>query len=248
MAKKIFLLITSLFIVMVTIFYSNHFGLLKKEDTTKTTEEVTMTSTEKETKNNLPGDVNDWRLLLVNEDKEIKEEPKNLKELPNGYQVDERIYNDFSELMDGAKKDGIELTVISAFRSVEDQRTVLSSEIAMYESQGYKTEEATDLAMKYVTKPGHSEHHTGLALDVLEVNWYNDGNMLEEGFGDTEAGKWLAKNACHYGFVIRYQKGKEKLTGINYEPWHIRYVGKENAEYMTTNNIVLEEYLDQLKK
>jgi D-alanyl-D-alanine carboxypeptidase len=102
--------------------------------------------------------------------------------------------------------------------------------------------------MKYLTKPGLSEHHTGLALDVLDTEWYNQGNMLDEAFGETEAGKWLAENVCHYGFVIRYEKGKEKITGINYEPWHIRYVGKENAEYMYQNKLVLEEYIDQLKK
>lgn len=247
MAKKIFLILTSLFIVIVVMFYGNHFGFLKTVEAPKENNEETQETLIKEEQPVLPGKTDDWQLLLVNSQQEIKEEPKNLKELPNGYLVDDRIYDEFNQLMEAAKKDGHELTVISAYRSVADQKEVLASEIAMYESQGYEKSEATDLAMKYVTKPGYSEHHTGLALDVLEVNWYNDGNMLEEEFGETEAGKWLAKNACHYGFIIRYQKGKEKLTGINYEPWHIRYVGKENAEYITDNNLVLEEYLDQLK-
>jgi D-alanyl-D-alanine carboxypeptidase len=151
-------------------------------------------------------------------------------------------------LTDAALKAGFELTVISAYRSVDEQKDVVATDIAEYEAQGYSKDEATDLAMKYLTKPGLSEHHTGLALDVLDTEWYNQGNMLDEAFGETEAGKWLAENVCHYGFVIRYEKGKEKITGINYEPWHIRYVGKENAEYMYQNKLVLEEYIDQLKK
>ena len=102
--------------------------------------------------------------------------------------------------------------------------------------------------MKYLTVPGLSEHHTGLALDVLSIDWYNQGNSLEESFGEMDAGKWLAKNAAQFGFIIRYEKGKEAITGINYEPWHIRYVGIENAEYMYDNQLVLEEYIDQLKK
>lgn len=249
MAKKVFLLITILFIGIAVVFYGHQFGIFKEQLSQRTTPEVTnKESSNEEKKVVLPGKIDDWNLLLVNEAHEIKEEPKDLKELPNGYRVDERIYSNYMDLAEAASKSGFELTVISAYRSVEEQKDVVATDIAEYESQGYSKEEATDLAMKYLTKPGLSEHHTGLALDVLDTKWYNQGNMLDEAFGETEAGKWLAENACHYGFVIRYEKGKEKITGINYEPWHIRYVGKENAEYMYKNKLVLEEYIDQLKK
>lgn len=249
MAKKVFLLITTLFIGLTVVFYGHQFGIFKEQLSQRTTPEVTKKETaKKETKPILPGKIDDWNLLLVNETNEIKEEPKDLKKLPNGYKVDERIYSDYMNLTDAALKAGFELTVISAYRSVDEQKDVVATDIAEYEAQGYSKDEATDLAMKYLTKPGLSEHHTGLALDVLDTEWYNQGNMLDEAFGETEAGKWLAENVCHYGFVIRYEKGKEKITGINYEPWHIRYVGKENAEYMYQNKLVLEEYIDQLKK
>lgn len=250
MAKKIFLLITTLFIGITVIFYTNHFENFKASmSKDKTVEETTSSSvvTEK-TKSDLPGDIDDWNLLLVNESNEIKQEPNNLKELPNGYKIDSRIYKEYIELEEAAKKAGFELTVISAYRSVEDQRTVVEQDVSEYLAQGYSEKEAEKLAMRYLTVPGQSEHHTGLAIDVLDVEWYNQGNMLDEAFGETEAGKWLAENVCHYGFVIRYEKGKESITGINYEPWHIRYVGKENAEYMYDNQLVLEEYIDQLKK
>ena len=252
MAKKIFLIITTLFIGIAIIFYSNHFNHFKANVTKNTTENSTISSStniEKTTqKKEYPGDLDDWNLLLVNEANEIKKEPANLKELPNGYKVDSRVYKPYMDLEEAAKKAGFELTVISAYRSVNEQKTVVAQDIAEYEAQGYSEKEAKDLAMKYLTTPGLSEHHTGLAIDVLDIEWYNQGNMLEEEFGETKAGKWLAENACHFGFIIRYEKGKESITGINYEPWHIRYVGKENAEYMYKNQLVLEEYIEELKK
>ncbi|MEG2708121.1 MAG: M15 family metallopeptidase [Vagococcus sp.] len=247
MAKKIFLLVTSLFIVVTVVFYNHQFKPFQGKDKTKETV-TTTSSTEKKETVKLPGKVDDWNLVLVNDATEIKEEPKELKALPDGHEVDSRIYTDYLNLTEAAKNEEIDLVIISSYRSVEEQRGVVATEIAQYESQGHTHEEATDLAMKYVTVPGHSEHHTGLALDVLDTTWYNDGHLLEEEFGATKAGQWFTENVCHYGFVIRYEKGKEKITGINYEPWHIRYVGKENAEYMYNNHLALEEYIDQLKK
>ena len=70
--------------------------------------------------------------------------------------------------------------------------------------------------------------------------------MLDEGFGDTPAGKWLAENSCHYGFILRYPKDKEYITGIEYEPWHFRYVGTEAATLMTEQGITLEEFWEDL--
>lgn len=251
MAKKIFLIITCLFIGVTIVFYSKSFGNFKNSMTDISSTDSSAkneTKDSEETKIKLPGDPDDWELILVNEKNEIKEEPTNLKDLPNGYKVDSRIYDSYMALADASAKAGFELTVISAYRSVEDQTNLVTQDIESYQNQGYSEEEAKELAMKYLTVPGLSEHHTGLALDVLSIDWYNQGNSLEESFGETDAGKWLAKNAAQFGFIIRYEKGKEAITGINYEPWHIRYVGIENAEYMYDNQLVLEEYIDQLKK
>lgn len=250
MAKKIFITITCLFIGLSIVFYASQYDKITSlNDTKESTKETVKKEPKKETKETkLPGKLNDWELLLVNEQHKIKEEPKNLKELPDGHKVDSRIYEPYLSLVEGAKKAGYELTVISAYRSVAEQEAIVERDTEENLYQGVPEDEAKKKAMEYLTVPGLSEHHTGLALDVLDVKWYQEGKMLEEGFGETEAGKWLDENACHYGFIIRYQKGKEKITGINYEPWHIRYVGKENAEYMTKNHLVLEEYVDQLKK
>lgn len=210
--------------------------------------EETTTSSKQEVKEVLPGKIDDWQLVLVNEDHEITDEPSKLTALPNGYLVDERIYDAYQELSDSAEEAGFTLAVISAYRSIEAQQEVMETDITGYENQGFSTEEAKEKTMEYVTKPGHSEHHTGLALDVLDTDWYNQGKSLEEEFGETKAGQWLAQNAYKHGFVIRYEKGKEAITDINYEPWHIRYVGKENAKYMYEHQLVLEEYIEQLKK
>ena len=85
--------------------------------------------------------------------------------------------------------------------------------------------EAYQLSSQAVTVPGASEHQIGLALDIV----CNSYMSLDEGFGDTKAGKWLAANSCRFGFILRYPKGKEDITGIEYEPWHFRYVGKTAA-------------------
>ena len=86
--------------------------------------------------------------------------------------------------------------------------------------------------------PGASEHQIGLALDIV----CNSYMSLDEGFGDTKAGKWLAANSCRYGFILRYPKGKEDITGIEYEPWHFRYVGKAAAPVIMEQGITLEEF------
>ncbi|MEG0551293.1 MAG: M15 family metallopeptidase [Vagococcus sp.] len=248
MAKKIFITITCLFIGLSIVFYANEYKKIKAETGQSTKETTQVKKKEEPKKVSYPGKLDDWELLLVNEQHKIKEEPTNLKDLPDGHKIDSRIYDNFTAFVDGAKKAGFDLTVISAYRSVKEQEDIVERDTETNIYQGLPENEAKDKAMEYLTVPGLSEHHTGLAIDVLDVAWYEEGKTLEEDFGKTDAGKWIAENACHYGFVIRYQKGKEKITGINYEPWHIRYVGKENAEYMNKNNLVLEEYVDQLKK
>lgn len=92
-------------------------------------------------------------------------------------------------------------------------------------------------------KPGESEHQTGLAMDVSSpsVNF-----QLTQYYGHTREGKWLVENAPKHGFIIRYPEGKEYITGYNYEPWHIRYVGKNAAEFIMNENITLEEYLGKV--
>ncbi|WP_018131653.1 D-Ala-D-Ala carboxypeptidase VanY [Effusibacillus pohliae] len=134
-------------------------------------------------------------------------------------------------LIAGAGKDGIYLAVVSAYRSYDTQKTLFAYYI---KTQG---EEA---ARKYSAEPGHSEHQTGLAVDV---SGSTGKCAAEDCFADTPEAKWLAQHAAEYGFIIRYPKGKESVTGYNYEPWHIRYVGTKMAKEIAEKGFTLEEYL-----
>ena len=131
----------------------------------------------------------------------------------------------FYEMQDAAAADGYDIFVMSAFRDYELQTKLYNNYVAR------DGKEAADL---YSARPGHSEHQTGLAYDV---------NSLEYSFGDTAEGIWLAENCHLYGFIIRYPQGKEEITGYNYEPWHIRYLGVETATAVYESGLTLEEYL-----
>ncbi|WP_408011542.1 D-alanyl-D-alanine carboxypeptidase family protein [Pseudalkalibacillus sp. A8] len=135
------------------------------------------------------------------------------------------------DMFDQADKDDIPLLAQSGYRSYSTQKAIFASNA---ESNGQEE------ANKYSARAGQSEHQTGLTMDVTspEVSF----QLIEE-FGETTAGKWVKDNAHKYGFIIRYPKGKEGITGYQYEPWHLRYVGKEHAARIHEKNLTLEEYL-----
>lgn len=130
----------------------------------------------------------------------------------------------FKKLVDGAAADGINIFLVSGYRSYTKQQNTY---LGWCNTYGQKE------ADRISARPGFSEHQLGMAIDV---------NSLEESFADTAEGKWLAANCWEYGFIIRYPKGKEHLTGYAYEPWHIRYVGKDLAKKVTDSGLCLEEY------
>lgn len=134
------------------------------------------------------------------------------------------------ELFAGAKASNITLAGVSGYRSYERQAEIFSG--------SYK--EDPDHAVKFSARPGESEHQTGLAIDVSgpSVNY-----KLSQSLGDKPEGQWLRQNAPRFGFIIRYPRGKENITGYQYEPWHIRYVGIPAAQEISRRGITLEEYL-----
>lgn len=131
-----------------------------------------------------------------------------------------------------AEKDGIRLTAISGYRSYERQRAIFNSNVKRKGSEA--------AANRFSARPGQSEHQTGLAMDVSSAAM---GFTLSQSFANTREGKWLKENAPYFGFILRYPKGKEGITGYQFEPWHIRYVGKAAAEEIKARNITLEEFL-----
>ena len=133
-------------------------------------------------------------------------------------------YEAFKEMVDAAKKDGITLFAASPYRSYSKQSELYNR---------YGKADGYDKADTYSARPGSSEHQTGLAVDI---------NAADDWFNNTKEAKWLANNAYKYGFILRYPKGKEYITGYQYESWHYRYVGKEAAKYIYENDITFEEY------
>ncbi len=200
-----------------------------------------MMEPEPETENEFKKD--DWNLLLVNKQHTIPEEYTfTLGTIKGSMQCDERIISPLTEMFSQAKKDGVNLIVCSPYRDIHRQEFLFNRKINHYLNQGYSFMDAYKTASITVTVPGASEHQVGLAVDIICDNY----SALDEGFGNTEAGKWLKENSKNYGFILRYPQGKENITGIQYEPWHFRYVGKEAATIIMEQDITLEEFIESL--
>ncbi len=131
----------------------------------------------------------------------------------------------YSDYIDMKKASGYDMEIVSGFRSYEKQKEV-------YEY--WCTVDGTEKAKTYSALPGHSEHQTGLAMDITS---------LEETYADTDEGKWLGENCWKYGFIIRYPKDKTDITGYVWEPWHVRYLGKSTAKLVHDSGLTLEEFL-----
>ena len=151
------------------------------------------------------------------------------------------MYPDLQKMMDDARAEGLSPLVCSGFRSTEDQQKIYTDRLERNIKSGMQWAEAEADALKWVAYPGTSEHHTGLAVDIVSV-----GNQRLDGTQENTAEqRWLMENSWKYGFILRYPKGKTHITGIYYEPWHYRYVGKEAAEEIFARNITLEEYISE---
>lgn len=148
--------------------------------------------------------------------------------LPSNYNpgVDDEANAALQNMFRAAKADGIVLEIVSGFRSYDRQSTLYNN---------YVSRDGVAAADRYSARAGHSEHQTGLAFDL---------NSLEESFGETKEGKWLKAHCHEYGFIIRYPKEKEEITGYMYEPWHVRYLGEAVAKSITESGLCLEEYLN----
>ena len=181
----------------------------------------------------------DWKLVLVNKQHPIPDDYSfELGTISGNMQCDERVISPLKEMLKAARADGIGLIICSPYRDLGRQTMLFSNKVNRYMGGGMSYMDAYNLASQAVTVPGSSEHQIGLAVDIIT----SDYTSLDEGFGETPAGKWLADNSCKYGFILRYPQGKEEITSIEYEPWHFRYVGTDAATIITENNICLEEF------
>jgi D-alanyl-D-alanine carboxypeptidase len=148
-----------------------------------------------------------------------------------GTDLEENTIKAFEEMEAAAAKDGISLYIASGFRNYYKQDSLFYDYYAQYGEE----------AKRFSSIPGHSEHQTGLAIDIGGVDDYL---WVKSDFYNTEEYKWLEKNCYKYGFILRYPDNKEDITGYMFESWHYRYVGTELSTYLHKNNLTLEEYFD----
>ncbi len=182
-------------------------------------------------------------LLLVNKEHKLPDDYEvKLKKLPDGTnRADELAYEALTEMLKAGRKEGLAFEICSSYRSAKRQQELLDEDINALLKKGYTYKEAYAEVTKETMPPGYSEHATGLAFDIVALDY----QMLDDHQEKTEESKWLRKHCAEYGFILRYPQDKEDITQINYESWHFRYVGEEAAEYIMGKEMTLEEYLEE---
>ena len=184
--------------------------------------------------------VDDALLTLVNPWNKLPEDwTVDLVTLSDGHKVDSRCYEALQEMMDACRAAGNSPLICAAYRTEETQQGLYDNKVQRLRDSGMSEEEAKAEAAKTVALPGTSEHQLGLAVDLVDANMQDLTSAQES----TETQKWLMANSWRYGFIHRYPNGKTDITGIIYEPWHYRYVGKDAAQEIFNRDITLEEYL-----
>lgn len=185
-------------------------------------------------------DKDSWNLTLVNPWNPLPEDYTfTQKELDNGHSVDERCYDELQAMLNACRADGLSPLVCSSYRSRSKQEALFQNKVERLVSQGYSREDAKVEAAKVVAVPGTSEHQLGLAVDIVDIN----NQLLDSSQESTDVQQWLIAHCWEYGFILRYPNEKSEITGIIYEPWHYRYVGKDAAKEIYDAGVCLEEYL-----
>ena len=210
----------------------------KKTNESKSTKEITsivnVNADNEWYTNTKKTDLTKGNLMLINKFNYVDEdyEIDNVEKISSRYAYDDNWSNKemmekYKKMFNDAEEQNLDLIITSGFRKYSEQEEI-------YEE--YKEVNGEEYANNYAAKPGFSEHQTGYAFDII-----TPGATMEN-FEETEEFKWLKQNAHKYGFIMRYPKGKEKITGYKYEPWHYRYVGTEVAQKIKNENITFDEY------
>lgn len=198
------------------------------------------TDTPEENTQEPPVNVDDKLLTVVNPWNPLPEDwVCDLVTLSDGRRVDSRCYEAFEEMMAACRDAGYAPFLCSAYRTQETQQSLYDNKVQRLMNSGMGEEEAKVEAAKAVAIPGTSEHQLGLAVDIVDANMQDLTDEQEK----TETQKWLMANSWRYGFIHRYPNDKTDITGIIYEPWHYRYVGKAAAQDIFNRDITLEEYV-----
>ena len=181
-----------------------------------------------------------WQLTLVNKDHPLPEDwDVNTMELPNGLPIDSRIYDALTAMLNDCKAASLDPIVCSAYRTIQRQTELFESKIDSFMRDGLSYDEAYLAASQIVAIPGTSEHNLGLSVDICSAGY----QLLDDAQAETPEQLWLMEHCAEYGFILRYPKEKQHITGIIWEPWHYRYVGVDRAREITDSGLCLEEYL-----
>ena len=182
-------------------------------------------------------------LVLVNKDHPLSKDYNiKMKTLDNSDKVvAEIISEDLQKMLEDGTSEGLRFCIASAYRSSQRQQEILDQDIKKLTNNGMTEEEAYEQATRTVMPAGYSEHETGLAVDIVALS----NQLLDDSQESTPETQWLQENCYKYGFILRYPKDKTDITGIDYESWHYRYVGKEAAAYIKKHDLTFEEYLEE---
>lgn len=188
-----------------------------------------------------------WAYFMINRSNPVPDgyinniEFKSVYSNYSNFYLDARVADFAKCMINDAENDGVILLICSAYRSHERQTANFDNRVKSYASAKYSFTSAYALTAGYIAIPGTSEHETGLAIDFITPGY----TSLDSGFERTSAYKWLAENSYKYGFILRYPSGTSELTGINYEPWHFRFIGFEHAQKIYESGLCLEEYMEK---
>ena len=193
--------------------------------------------------------LDDPRMVLVNHQNKMPDDYTfTTKECGSATAINKTLQTEaadaFLEMQAAAAKDGVTIWMQSGYRSVDYQTKLYNNKVQQYLDKGLGRTEAEQKAAAIVNPPGYSEHNCGLAADLNSP----EHTGLDEGFADTQAFRWLCAHAVEYGFILRYPKDAEPVTEITYEPWHWRYVGRENAALIDQSGLCLEDAVSVLQR
>ena len=181
----------------------------------------------------------DKYLLLVNPWNYLPADFERNTRKIEGHYIDVGAYDDIVNMLADMRKEGLTPYICSSTRTIEYQENLFNKRLKKNREAGLSEQDALDETAKWTAIPGTSEHHTGYALDIVSTK----NTTLNESQENTPEQQWMMKNSWKYGFILRYPEGKTHITGIYYEPWHYRYVGKEAAKEIYESGLTFEEYL-----
>lgn len=183
-----------------------------------------------------------WNLILINPWNSLPRDfTVSRVALKDGHSIDSRCYPELQAMMDDCRAAGLSPYICSSYRTYEKQNQLFENNVKTLMAQGYSESEARAKTAQSIARPGTSEHQLGLAVDIVDINY----QVLDEQQENTKVQQWLIEHCWEYGFILRYPTDKREITGITYEPWHYRYVGKEVAEVIHREGICLEEYYEK---